>query len=47
MREIRPSGSEGGGELTLSPYPYHYPRRLLSDASDLKHLWRLASRAAD
>ena len=22
MREIRPSGSEGGGELRLSPYPY-------------------------
>jgi hypothetical protein len=22
MREIRLSGSEGGGELRLSPYPY-------------------------
>ena len=22
MRENRPSGSEGGGELPLSPYPY-------------------------
>ena len=24
MREIRQSGSEGGGEVTLSPYPYHW-----------------------
>jgi len=23
MREIRTSGSEGGGDLTVSPYPYH------------------------
>jgi hypothetical protein len=26
MREIRPSGSEGGGALTGSPYPYRYRR---------------------
>ena len=24
MREIRQSGSEGGGELWLSPYPYRH-----------------------
>ena len=26
MREIRPSGSEGGGDLPVSPYPYRNPR---------------------
>ena len=24
MREIRLSGSEGGGKSRLSPYPYHF-----------------------
>jgi len=27
MRENRPSGSEGGGELPLSPYPYPTTRK--------------------
>jgi hypothetical protein len=29
MREIRPSGSEGGGALSGSPYPY--PSRRVSE----------------
>jgi hypothetical protein len=34
MREIRPSGSEGGGTLIGSPYPYRYvaPSELNSGA---------------
>jgi len=34
MREIRLSGSEGGGELRLSPYPYRPPRGLLAIRTD-------------
>jgi hypothetical protein len=30
MREIRQSGSEGGGALVGSPYPYHKKTRDLS-----------------
>jgi len=34
MREIRQSGSEGGGELPLSPYPYHWRRQESSRRSN-------------
>ena len=33
MREIRPSGSEGGGDRKVSPYPYHGMRAVALDAS--------------
>jgi len=34
MREIRQSGSEGGGGLTASPYPYVRPRAHLNRRRD-------------
>ncbi len=44
MREIRTSGSEGGGGLTASPYPYHdgglgLQPRLLDGSSRPEDLW--------
>ena len=35
MREIRQSGSEGGGELWLSPYPYPAARGAVDVAACL------------
>jgi hypothetical protein len=38
MREIRLSGSEGGGKVSLSPYPYRRLGRVRLLAIELLHL---------
>jgi hypothetical protein len=38
MREIRQSGSEGGGPSLRSPYPYRIGAHTFADAAIITHL---------